>query len=50
MFRTKNDALDEIIMYKARLVSKWYFQMAGVVFNKTFVFVAKFITIRCISR
>ena len=33
--------------YKARLVSKGYFQVVGADFNTTFVLVAKFITIRC---
>ena len=48
MFRTKKDALGEIIMYKTWLVSKGYSQVAGVDFNDTFAPVVKFITIRCI--
>ena len=48
MFRTKNDALGEIVRYKARLVANRYSQVARVDINETFVPVAKFITIRCI--
>ena len=48
MFRTKRNATSGIVRYKARLVSKLYFQVVGVDFNMTFVLVAKFITIRCI--
>ena len=48
VFRTKNDALGEIVRYKARLVAKGYSQVARVDFNETFAPVAKFITIRCI--
>ena len=48
MFRTKKDALDEIIGYKAWLVAKGYPQVAGVDYNETFAPMAKFITIRCI--
>lgn len=39
---------DEIGKYKVRLVAKGYCEVAGVDLNKTFVFVDKFITIRCI--
>ena len=48
MFCTTNDSLDEIVEYKARLVTKGYSQVARVDFNKIFAPVAKFITIRCI--
>jgi hypothetical protein len=48
MFRTKHDASDNIIRYKARLVVKGYSQVARVVFSETFAPVAKFITIRLI--
>ena len=48
MFRIKNDALGEIVRYKAGLVAKKYFQVAGVDFNETFTHVAMFITIGCI--
>ena len=43
-----NDALGEIIRYKAWLIEKEYSQVVGVDFNKTFALMAKFITIRCI--
>ena len=48
MFRTKKDALGEIVRYKARLIVNKYSKMARVDFNETFALVAKFITIRCI--
>ena len=48
MFRTNKYALGEIVRYKARLITKGYFQVAKVDFNETFVLVAKFITIICI--
>ena len=48
VFCTKNDALGEIIRYKARLVAKRYSYVASVDFDETFSFVTKFITIRCI--
>lgn len=48
IFRTKKDALGDIIRYMARLVTKGYSQVAGVNFNETFALVAKFIIIRCI--
>ena len=48
MFCTKRDASSEIVRYKARLIAKGYSQVARVDFNKTFVPVAKFITIICI--
>ena len=48
VFRTKHDASDNIIRYKALLVTKAYSQVAGVDFDETFAPMAKFITIRCI--
>ena len=48
MFRTKNDALGEIVKYKARLVANEYFQLAGVDFNETFAPVVSLIIIGCI--
>ena len=48
MFRTKNDALGEIVRYTTRLIAKGYSQVAGVDFNEVFASMAKFITIRCI--
>lgn len=48
MSRTKKDALGEIVKYKTQLVAKGYLQVAEVDFNKTFVFVAKFIINRFI--
>ena len=48
LFRTKRDALGEIIRHKVQLVAKEYFQVDGVDINETFVLMAKFITIRCI--
>ena len=47
MFRTKNDALGEIVRYKLRLVAKIYSQVVEVDFNKIFAPMAKFI-IKCI--
>jgi hypothetical protein len=48
VFRTKHNASDNIIRYKARLVANGYSQVAGVDFDETFAPVAKFITIRLI--
>ena len=48
VFRTKKYTLDEIIIYKAWLVAKGYFQVDGVDFNEILSHMAKFITIRCI--
>ena len=48
LFRTKKDALDEIIRHKTQWIAKGYSQVAKVNFNKTFALVAKFITIRYI--
>jgi hypothetical protein len=48
VFHTKNDVLGEIVRYKAQLVAKGYFQVAGVDFNETFAHVARFIIVRCI--
>ena len=48
MFRTKNNALGEIVRYKARLVENWCSQVVGVDFNETFIPVAKIFTIWCI--
>jgi hypothetical protein len=48
VFRTKKDALGDVIRHKARLVAKGFSQVAGVDFLETFAPVAKFNTIRCI--
>ncbi len=36
VFRTKRDALGNVVRYKARLVAKGYSQVAGVDFNEIF--------------
>ena len=45
VFRTKRDALGQVVRYKARLVAKRYSQVEGIDFNETFAPVAKFTTI-----
>ena len=48
VFCIKSDALGEIIRYKVQLIIKGYSLMTRVDFNKMFVSMAIFITIRCI--
>jgi hypothetical protein len=48
VFRTKKDALGEIVRYKKWLVAKIYSQVAELDINKTLAPLIKFITIRCI--
>src|SRR5579875_2010750 len=48
VFKTKKDALGNVMRYKARLVARGFSQVEGVDFNETFAPVAKFSTIRCI--
>ena len=47
VFRTKRDALGNVVSYKARLVARGFSQVEGVDFHDTFAPVAKFTTIRC---
>jgi hypothetical protein len=48
MFKMKHGVDGEVECYKAKLVTRGFTQTFGIDYNKTFAFVAKFVSIHCI--